>query len=219
MGEWKFGLAETRMAEAEGILGLRDQVTAVATAEGLTPDGALKAAYEGATDGYDAASKLATQQLGAIAAIADARTRVAITPDFITQLGLDGQEPRAGYEAAQAAFEGGRLDDAVAAATAATALITNAPALGQERLLTFAAIGFAVVVLLVVLLVMVLRRRRRSRAALALATTAAAASGPPAAGPPALEVLDAAPPTGPLGLTDLALPPAKEAPIEDDVHP
>jgi hypothetical protein len=219
MGEWKFGLAETRMAEAEGILGLRDQVTAVATAEGLTPDGALKAAYEGATDGYDAASKIATQQLGAIAAIADARTRVAITPDFITQLGLDGQEPRAGYEAAQAAFEGGRLDDAVAAATAATALITNAPALGQQRLLTFAAIGFAVVLLLVVVLVMVLRRRRRSRAALALATTAAAASGPPAAGPPALEVLDAAPPTGPLGLTDLALPPAKEAPIEDDVHP
>jgi LPXTG-motif cell wall-anchored protein len=175
MGDWKFADAEARMEEATAVLGLRDEVDAAATAQGLTPDGALKTAYEGATDGYDDASRLAEAQLAAIAAIADAKVKTDVTPDFVTQLGLDGQDPKAGYETARAAFEGGRLDDAVSAAAAAVTLITTAPATGQQRLVTSIAIGVGVVVLLLIALALLVRRRRR-RAGLALAAASASAA-------------------------------------------
>ncbi|HUQ44447.1 MAG TPA: hypothetical protein VM451_08605 [Candidatus Limnocylindria bacterium] len=172
MGDWEFERAAPRMAEAMAVLGLRDQIIADAASEGLTLDGGLKTAYEAAPDGYEAATKLATDQLAAIASIADAHAKVDQAPDLIAQLGLIGETPRAGYDAARAAFERGRLQEASAAAVAAAVLVTKAPAVGQQRLLVGVAV--AVLVLLVPAISVFVRRRRRAALALALASAPAA---------------------------------------------
>ena len=173
MGEWRFDLAETRMAEARAALDLRGRVLAAASAEGLTPDDALETAYEGATDGFGGATELGSDQLAALAAIAEARAKVKAPLDFVGQLGLTDVDPDAHHEAARTAFSEGRLDDAMAAAGAAVAAIAGAPAAGQQRLLTYGAVAAAVVLLLLVVVFMVARRRRRRRQALAGAAAGA----------------------------------------------
>ena len=74
-------------------------------------------------------------------------------------VGLIGETPRSGYEAAAAAFEAGDLEAAEASASDAVALVTDAPRVGRERLL--AAVGTAIAIALLLGLVVALRRRRR----------------------------------------------------------
>jgi hypothetical protein len=196
MGMWSFAGATKAMAEATTVLSLRDSVGAAAASLGLAPDNAVRLAYEGAQDGFNGATGIANGQLAALAAVADAKAKVDAAPDLVTQLGLVGETPGVPYEAARSAFESGQLEQAVASAAAAVAIITAAPAIGQQRLLV--GVGTAVLVLLfVVLLVALMRRRgrRRSAAAFALAAEApvtlaadpAAAPPPPSTGPPDVE--------------------------------
>ena len=186
LGEWRFGTAETRMAAATAVLGLRDKVATAAADLGLEPDDALKAAYENAEDGFDAATKLANDELGTLTALADARAKVDATPDLLTQLGLLDQAPRVPYEAGRKAFESGDLEEAVRSAAAATAIIAGAPAIGEQRLLTVVA---AVVIshVLLILLVLLLIRRSRRRRRIALAAGGAAATLALGATPGALD--------------------------------
>jgi hypothetical protein len=189
MDSWTFVSASKAMDAATAVLALRDQVQVAAAALGLEPDDSLRTAYEGATDGFKDATDLATAQLAAIAAIADAKVKVDPAPDFVTQLGLGDENPRASYEAARAAFEAGRLDDAVSAAATATTALAAAPAIGRQRVVM---LGVAVVggVLLLLLVVVLLRRRGRRAATVAAATAAvtladpSGASTPPSASPP-----------------------------------
>lgn len=168
MGEWRFDTATDRMTEATAVLALRDQVDAAAGSLELTPDGALRKAYESAQDGFEGATAVGTDQLEALAAVADARTKVDAPTEFVAQLGLMGETPRVPYEAARTAFEAGQLEQAVTSAAAAAAIITGAPAVGQQRLLMI--VGAAVVaLLLLILLVVLLRRRGQRRRAMALA--------------------------------------------------
>jgi hypothetical protein len=177
MGTWSFARATTRMTEATAVLELRDKVATAADSLGLTPDSALKDAYEGAKDNFDDATALANRQLEALAAIAAAQTIVEGTPDLPTQIGLIGETPRVTYDAARAAFGTGDLDQAVTLSANATALITGAAAVGQQRLIV--AIGTTIgVILLLIILAVLLRRRSRRRRAGALAASAAAAAGP-----------------------------------------
>jgi hypothetical protein len=169
------------------VLDLRDRVATAAGSLGLTPDDALRSAYEGAQDALTGATTIATDQLAALAAIADARAGVEATPDLVTQIGLIGETPRTGYEAARTAFEAGQLDEAERLASAATALIAAAPAVGRDRILAVggAALGLLLVLLAIALLV---RRRRAGHRAPALLTVTlaadpASAPAPPGAGP------------------------------------
>jgi hypothetical protein len=196
MGTWSFAGATKAMADATTVLSLRDSVSAAAASLGLAPDNAVRLAYEGAQDGFTGATGIADGQLAALAAVADAKAKVDAAPDLVTQLGLVGETPRVPYEAARSAFEAGQLEQAVASAAAAVAIITAAPAIGQMRLLV--GVGTAVLVLLfAVLLVVLLRRRGRRRSAasfalgaeapVTLAADPAAAPPLPSAGPPDIE--------------------------------
>jgi len=183
MDSWTFVGAGKAMDAATAVLTLRDQVQAAASALGLEPDGSLRKAYEGATDGLQAATDLANAQLAALAAIADAKTKVDPAPDFVTQLGLGDENPKAPYEAARTAFQAGKLDEAVGDATAATAALAAAPAIGQQRLLTI-AVSTVGGVLVLLLLVVLLRRRRRRVVAVAVAPAAVTLADPSAASTP-----------------------------------
>jgi hypothetical protein len=179
---WTFVGAGKAMDAATAVLTLRDQVKVAADALGLTPDGSLRAAYEGAQDGFADATRIGTAELAALTAIADAKARLDPAPDFVTQLGLGGQDPRASYEAARTAFEAGKPDDAASAAAAATALLAGAPAIGRQRLL---AIGGVVVggLLVLLLLAVVVRRRRPRVTTLAFAPAAVTLADPSEASP------------------------------------
>jgi hypothetical protein len=196
MGTWTFASATSAIDQATAVLDLRDRVTAAAGPLGLKPDDALRAAYEGAQDGFDGATAIATSELEVLAAVADAKAKVEATPDLVAQLGLLGETPRAPYEAARTAFEAGQLDAALASAGAASAIMTGAPAMGQERLLI--GVGAAVILVLVLVLLIVLLRRRGRRgrpiafalaaeAPVTLAADPAAPPPPPSAGPPDVE--------------------------------
>jgi hypothetical protein len=184
MGGWSFIGATSSMDAAMAVLDLRDEVDAAAEPLGLDPDGALRAAYEGASDGLTGATAIARDQLDSLAAIAAAKGQVEATPDFITQLGLLGEAPRAPYDAARDAFESGELAEATRLAGVAAALITGAAAVGQVRLLVAVAMALAVVLLLFALLWLRRRGRRRALDATAILAPALdpAAAPDPAAG-------------------------------------
>ena len=182
MDSWTFVGAGKAMAAATAVLTLRNQVKAAADALGLTPDGSLRTAYEGAQDGFTVATAIGTDELAALTAIADAKARVEPAPDFVTQLGLGGQDPRASYEAARTAFEAGQLDEATSSATAATALLAGAPAIGQQRLIII-GVGALGGVLILLLLFVLIRRRRRGATTLAFAPAAVTLADPSEASP------------------------------------
>jgi hypothetical protein len=181
MGLWQFDAARKAITEATGFLALRGQVDAAVGAVGVTPDGALRAAYETAASDLGAATALANEELAALAAIADAKARVDTEPDLVSRIGLVGAFPQAPYDAARVAFERGDMAGAKASATEAAAIVTGAATLGQERL----AIGIAIAVALLLLLaaLIVLRRRRRRRAGALVGTTAGVAATTLAADP------------------------------------
>jgi hypothetical protein len=161
MGEWRFDLATTRIADAAEVLELRDRVDEAAAALGLDPGGALETAYEATTETFDGSRQLGERQLAALASLADADARLAGATDPLAQLGLIGETPRAPYDTARAAFERGDLDAAVAAAAVAAAAVTGAAAVGQQRLVMAVAVVVALCILMLVLGLVVRRRRRR----------------------------------------------------------
>ncbi|HEX3264685.1 MAG TPA: hypothetical protein VHR16_03365 [Candidatus Limnocylindrales bacterium] len=159
MGDWLFQDATARMEDATAVLALRDQALAAASGEGLRFDTTdIEAAYEGATDGFAMATSETRTALAAVEAIAGAHAFIDAPLDPIAQLGLLGETPRSGYEAARAAFEAGDADAAITDAQQATRVLTSATARGQERLV----MGGIVVVSLAgfLVLIVVLRRRR-----------------------------------------------------------
>jgi len=197
MGEWSFDVAEQRIAQAAGLLALRDEVEAAAGPLDLHPDGALQAAYEGADDGFDDATALAQDELAALTAISDAKAAVTSEPDLISKIGLLGTDANVRYEGARTRFESGDIAGSKAWAEGAVAVVAAARSVGEQRLATVIGAAIALLVLIVVLLR--LRRRRRQRAVAALAVPALAGPYATLAADP-----DAAPPS------TSELPPAVE---------
>ena len=184
MDEWKFDVATKHMAAATAVLGLRNQVETAAAALQLHPNGVLKTAYEGAEADLDAATALAQDELTALAAVADAKSKVDVRPDFVAQLGLLGETPQVPYAAALAAFEAGDLAGAKANAATAAARITGAAAAGQLRLVLIVGVALAVLALLIVVAIVLRRRRRRLAAQEPYATLADPDAAPPPSEPP-----------------------------------
>lgn len=162
MGEWDFPAAMSAIADAQSILALRAQVEQASTDLGLTPSPALKAAYETASDSFDAARTEAEAELAALAAIAHARTTLDAPVDFVSTIGLLGTTPETRYDAAKTAFNSGDLAGAVAGAGNAEAVVIGAPEVGRQRLVIAGAVTGLLVLLLIALFLV---RRRRSRRA------------------------------------------------------
>jgi hypothetical protein len=222
MGDWRFEVATGRMAEATAVLTLRDEALAEAGREGLHLDtAAVQRAYEQAGDDLVAATALAREELAAIEAIAGAHAAVGRAPDLIAQIGLLGENPKAGYDTARAAFEAGDPGTAIARAQATERAMTAAPARGQERLVLGGIVAAALAGFIVLLVVL---RRRRAVAQLGiqpgtaafLALDARFAAGPPPAPgtPPATEPLQASGTLG--GHPDAPPSPLGEAPPDNE---
>ncbi|HEY5435328.1 MAG TPA: hypothetical protein VIK13_08840, partial [Candidatus Limnocylindrales bacterium] len=164
MDAWAFDRAGEAMGQADAVLAKRDGMMVVATGEGLTPPGTLEAAYEGAasTTGLDDALALADTTATSLDEVATARTAVEQSRDWLTSLGLDGEDPDAALTAARAAWQAGDLEQATVLADEAVGALADAPGNGRTRVLVVGGGAAGVVLLLGLTVVVVGRRRRRS---------------------------------------------------------
>jgi hypothetical protein len=183
------------MQAASMVLEERDEVATLAAEQGLRPASDAESRYQNADGTADlarlandlASSADALHHLGAASTAADAPR------DWLTDLGLDGQDPAATLDQARTAWEGGDLASATSGADAVVAMLAAAPEAGRSRATTIGVgAGIVVLVLLLILLVLVARRRRRLRPAPAMA----AAGAPDTPGPYATLPPDG-PPSGP----------------------
>ncbi len=167
MSDWSFIAATTRIADATAVLARRDAIAASAAALGVTLPPVLRTAYEGARDSFDDANQVADDQDAALRALATAASAVAAERAPLVTLGLVGTTPELDLAAARAAISAGQ-PDAAARATAVTALIDGAVAIGRVRM-TAAIVGLVGVAVLLLVMLLLLRRRRGRRQALAAA--------------------------------------------------
>ena len=162
MDAWTFDRAGEAMGRADAVLEKRDELRTVAADEGLTPADTLEAAYEGATStaGLDEALGLADATATSLDEVAAARTAAEEPRDWLTSLGLDGEDPDAQVAAARAAWQAGDIGQATLLADESVAVLRAAPGNGRTKVLLVG--GGAAGVVLVLGLVLVVRRRRRS---------------------------------------------------------
>ena len=162
MDGWAFDPAEEAIARAEDILARRDELVSVAADEGLTPASAMEAAYEGASSsaGLDDALAGVEATATSLGEVAAARAAADQPRDWLTSLGLDGEDPDAGVAAARAAWQAGDLAKATARADEAAAILAAAPGNGRTRVMVVG--GGAAGLVLVLGILVVVRRRRRS---------------------------------------------------------
>jgi hypothetical protein len=172
MDRWAFEDAEAAIETATAILGTRDDIGEMATAEGLATDGGLEAAYESAGSrselaALDERAGESLEVLGEVAAAAD----VVETPrDWLIDLGLDGADPAAALETARDAWEAGDVEAARTIAAGAVATLAAAPEAGRGKAIAYGAGGTAAVVVLAALIALVVVRRRASARRRARAT-------------------------------------------------
>jgi hypothetical protein len=186
LDRWAFDDATAAVEEAEAVLATRDELEALAGAEGLEPRDELEAAYQDAGSpgelalvGDDADASLAT-----LRSVAGASAAARLPRDWLTGLGLEGADPDARVEAARDAWEAGDLETARVEASAAAAALEAAPAAGRTRAaIVGGGAGLALVLLLGVAVVLVRRRRPAPHAAGAVAMPRGAGSGPDGDGP------------------------------------
>jgi hypothetical protein len=183
------------MTAASEVLADRAALTAASGRLGAPPPNDVEARFEEAAtiDALDALESDLEQRAAVAEALVATRDRLAAPRTPLADLGLAGEQPVAGLDAALAAFSAGDLEAAVAGSTATTALLAGAEEVGRGR-----AVAVAVVVGLGLLLLAawLVRRRRRATdlgtspdAPTTLAATpdpaAADAGAPPGATPPA----------------------------------
>ena len=170
MDAWTFDQVGEAMARADAVLEKRDGMVAAAAGEGLTPASTLEAAYEGATTaaGLDDALALADATATSLDEVVTARTVVEQPRDWLTSLGLDGEDPDAGLAAARAAWQAGDLEQATLQADEAVAALAAAPGNGRTKVLVVGG-GAVGVVLVLGFAVVVVGRRRSGPATLARA--------------------------------------------------
>jgi hypothetical protein len=190
MSSWDFADAQQRIPAAAAVLRTRDEIVAVLANSGVDAPTDLRAAYETATTGMDAAQATADTELIASRALVAAGAAVDRPRDAIASIGLIGATPDADLAAAKVAFQQG-APDAAARADAVTALIGGAAGIGEGRVALGAAVLIVLALVLLAAMVIVRRRRAIARAALAagpasyatLANQSAVTAQPPAARP------------------------------------
>jgi len=219
MGDWDFGTATSRIAEAEKVLDLRDRIHVVAAHLGLETPDALRKAYEGEKTDLATVEAVGTRELALAASIGAAGDRASVERPPLTLIGLLGSDPDAKLADARSAFSAGRLDAADADLAAMNALLDGAVESGRERV---AIVGISGAGLLAVGGVAVFGARRGRRRLAARRAAAARASTPAAA--VATDLASGSPSASPVDAsaspaTESASPAAESAPREAPAGP
>jgi hypothetical protein len=184
MALWRFAEATDLIDAAEPVIALREDLEAAAADLGLETPADVEAPFEAAALNADLGEVADTLEARIEAAGSIAATRDALAaerPPLVT-LGLAGETPDAGYEAARTALSKGDVAGATAGAAATMALLAGAESVGTTRALMIGIVGLALLLVLLVALAIVLRRRRRGAvgvgAAAGASTTLAPSPGP-----------------------------------------
>ena len=156
MGEWHFGAADLRMADAEAVIARREELRPLVEHIGVSLPSALETAYEGATTDLTAAAQMVERQLGAATTLAQTKDRLDRSRSVTQKVGLLFTHPEDRFEQARDALAAGDTDRAAELSLAAQRELDRAAAAGRNRL----AIGGGVVVALAVLVVVARRIRR-----------------------------------------------------------
>jgi hypothetical protein len=183
---WRFEMADTLLTDAGDILDQRAAIAAAAAESGLTPPGALEAAFA-LPDGFAAAAREATAELDAIDRYDAAAATEPVQPNPLQVMGLWGETPEASLAQARDRFAAGDLAGSSDAAEIAAIVWSSAEDVGRGRLISIVALTLAVL-LAIALFIGWLRARRRHRRRFAArwvgpdpyATLAATLDPPPA---------------------------------------
>jgi hypothetical protein len=209
---WEFREATAGMTAASEVLADRDALAAVSARLGASTPNDIETRFEEAilTETLDALEAALERRAEVAETLIAARDQLAAPRTPLADLGLAGEVPAAGVDAALAAYAAGDLDGALAGSATTSALLAGAEEIGKGRAI---AIGVAVVVGLVLLLLIavgLLRRRRRRRAMAAVAAVAVVApslAGGAAWSEPFAETNVPGPGAGPDSPTTLAATP------------
>ena len=155
MSLWRFPEATKLIDEAEPVLALRDDLTAVTAELQLAVPSDLETPFEEALASDDLGEVRATleDRIETAGAIAQARDALAAERTPLVALGLVGETPDAGYNAARNAFEAGDLAAATTASAATMTLLTGAESVGTTRAVVIGAVVVGLLLLLTVLFV------------------------------------------------------------------
>ena len=157
MSSWQFDDDLGELAVAEDVLGVADEVAALAVELDLTPPRTLEYSFEG-TNGLGAALDEARNERAAAQVIGTAMRELGVEPGFVGWVGLLFTDPAGDIGAARAAWEDGDSDAASTAASTAVTTLETAEDQGRQRLL----VGGGVVVVLVGGGAVIAARRRRA---------------------------------------------------------
>jgi hypothetical protein len=168
MSDWKFADVTEFMTRAKATLSRRDALNVEAAASNLTVKADLQKTFESASalTSFDDMDKVIEAQLAAIHRLAEVQPIVVAPRDFYQRVGLRGQHPDIDFDAARAAFNEGRLDNATAQANGVATLLGGASQVGKAKVrqtATRAGAGLLAFLLLCVLLLRGRRKRRRLR--------------------------------------------------------
>jgi hypothetical protein len=177
---WDFRTAEALMADVRTVLAQRDAGSDLAASEGLRMPNVMQRLFQ---DGAIAeASARAESERTAILALRRAEEARSADDDFLSRIGMLGEDPDQDIARARNALEAGDLDTALDSAERARRAWTVAWEEGRRR----ALLAIAVLATLLVLGSAVVSNRRRARGAQALEAALGTAEPPaPGAGPTA----------------------------------
>jgi hypothetical protein len=169
MSDWKFADVTEFMTRAKATLARRDTLDAEAGANKLTVKADLQKMFESASTftSFDDMDKVIEAQLAAIHRLAEVQPLVVAPRNFYQRIGLRGQQPDLDFDAARAAFNEGRLDDATVGADGVATLLGGAEKVGRAHVRqtsTRAGAGLFILLLAIVLLIRRRRKHRRLRA-------------------------------------------------------
>jgi hypothetical protein len=178
---WSFQEATDAMTAADEVIADRETLDEVSARLGATPPDDLEVPFEAATtiaelDTIEADLEHRTDVADSLVATRD---QLALPRGPIAELGLAGEAPAAGMDAALAAYAAGDFDRALAGSASTAALLAGAEEVGRGRGLAIAA-GVVALVLLALLAVWFVRRRGRASARFAVAAAIDLGAGPDA---------------------------------------
>ncbi len=160
---WRFDDAMTLMADVEGVLASRNEITARATAIGLSAPETLHKVYA-QPDGVAAAAIEARAEMLAIDRYAAAQAARPSTPGMFEEIGLWGSDPDSDLARSRTQFAAGDLSDSTASSASAAAAWSGAAELGRGRAISLVVL-FVAILFAVVLAGAAFRGRRRRRRA------------------------------------------------------
>ncbi len=155
--DWKFDVAQDRMADARTVIAQWGAIEALATRTGVTPPPTMRQRFEAGD--FAGASAEAEGERNALLAIGEAAATRPAGDDLLSRVGMLGEDPDADIGAARSALAAGDLAAAQSASRDATRAWTGAWQEGRRRVL----LGLAAIASMLVLVAAVAGRARAAR--------------------------------------------------------